>query len=293
MKKIAVFLMLFATLLSAQVLVKETQVLDLGTNTILPVFSDDGQYLLFNSLKGGSYYKLSDKKTTVFAASAYDYRMDTEGVIRYRVDSFVDKLHVNSVKVFDSKTNNTEIIIDKERLDIVPKVTSHGIYYIEKDILKTNNALSKAVSKPVVFSYDRSLILYTYGTAKTMKPAGEDKFYVWPAVSPDNKMISFVDINDLYVCDLNGDILFKIDEARAPKWSPDSKWIAFMRDSDDGHTFTSSDIYVVRVEDQEVFQLTNTENRIEMSPSWSPDGKQIVCEDAANDKIILLTLEIR
>jgi Tol biopolymer transport system component len=126
-----------------------------------------------------------------------------------------------------------------------------------------------------------------------MRPAGEEKFYIWPSVSPNNDKLCFVDINDLFVSDLNGNIEFKIKEARAPKWSPDGKWIAFMRDSDDGHVFTSSEIYLLRVADQEVFQLTNSEDRIEMFPSWSPDGTQIICEDAANDEFILLTLEIK
>ncbi len=42
-----------------------------------------------------------------------------------------------------------------------------------------------------------------------------------------------------------------------------------------------------------VYRLTNTEDRIEMFPSWSPDGTQIVCEDAMNDEFLLLTLNIR
>ena len=293
MKKISVFLMLFATLLSAEVVVKNVQVLKLGTNTIQPVFSDDGQFLIFNSMKGGNIYKFSDKKMTNFAASAFDYSMDTDGKVRYRIDTFVNGLRMNSVNVYDSKSNKTDIILDKKRLNIVPKITQHGIFYMENDVLKTDNALSKATSKPIVMSYDNGLLLYSYGTAKMMRPVGDEQFYIWPSLSPDNKMISFVDKNDLYVIDLNGNIKFSIKEARAPKWSPDGKWIAFMRDSDNGHVFTSSDIYVVRVEDQEIFRLTDTEDRIEMSPSWSPDGTQIICEDAANDEFILLTLEIR
>ncbi len=245
MKKITVLLLLSTIVLFAQVEVAKIEVLDLGTNTIQPVFSQDGQYLVFGSTQGGSYYNLKDKIISHFAESAYDYSMDAEGDIRYRVDTFVDNLRRNSVKVYDSKINKTSTVIDKKRLDIVPKVTDHGVYYIEKEILKTDNALSKAASKPVVFSYENALLLYTYGTAKMLKPAGEDKLYVWPSVSPDSKMISFVDVNDLYVTDMNGNILFTVNEARAPKWSPDGKWIVFMRDSDDGHVFTSSDLYVV------------------------------------------------
>ncbi|MEA2076574.1 MAG: hypothetical protein U9O95_00985 [Candidatus Marinimicrobia bacterium] len=293
MKKITVFLMLFATVLSAQVRVNDTKVLDLGNNAILPVFSEDGKYLLFNSMDGAKYHDLKNNETQVFAGTANDYSMDMEGKIRYRVDSFVNGMRMNSVLLHDSKLNETVTILDKKRLDIVPKITHHGIFYIEKEILKTDNTLSKTNSKPVVLSYNNGLLLYSYGTAKMMRPVGDDSFYIWPSVSPDNSMISFVDKNDLYVIDLNGNIKFSVKEARAPKWSPDGKWIAFMRDSDDGHVFTSSDIYIVRIDDQEIIRLTNTEDRIEMSPSWSPDGTQIVCEDAANDEFILLTLDIR
>jgi dipeptidyl aminopeptidase/acylaminoacyl peptidase len=293
MKKSAIALLLFTVMLTAQVRVSDTQVLDLGKNAIRPVFSNDGKYLLFTSYDGAAYYDIEKEKLNYFSGSASDYSMDSDGNIRFRVDSFVDGMKMNSVKEFDTKTGKTVTILDKKRLDIVPNITDHGVYYIEKNAVKTNTMLAKTVSKPVVMSYDRSLLLYSYGTAKTLKPAGEDKFYIWPSLSPDNSMICFVDINDLYVTDLNGKVKFKINEARAPKWSPDGKWIAFMRDSDDGHAFISSDIYVVRVSDQKVIKLTDTDDRIEMNPSWSQDGQKIVCEDAQNDEILILTLAIR
>ena len=285
--------MLFVVVLSAQVQVSQTEVLDLGTNVMNGVFSDDGNYLLFSSLDGAKYYDFRKDKSQLFADAAYDFKMDENGRIRYRVDSFVDQLKVNSVKIFDSRTKETETILDRKRLDVVPAVTDHGVYYIEKDMVKTDNKLAKPVSKPVIMPYHDGLLLYTYGTSKVLRPAGEEKFYIWPAISPDNSKISFVDIHDLYVTDLNGDVEFIVKEARAPKWSPDGKWIAFMRDSDDGHAFVSSDIFVVRVADQEVFQLTDTDDRIEMNPSWSPDGKKIVCDDAQNDNLIILTLDIK
>ena len=189
MKKIAVVLMLSAVVLFAQVKVSKTEVLDLGHNTILPVFSEDGRYVVFNSLDGGKIYDLETKSTSKFAESAYDYSMDTDGKIRYREDSFVNKMKVNSVKLFDKLSGKTDVILENKRLDIVPKVTNHGVYYIENNVLKTDKTLSKAVAKPVVFSYNRSLLLYSYGTAKEMKPAGDDTFYIWPSVSPDNSMI--------------------------------------------------------------------------------------------------------
>ena len=223
MKKSAIILILLTVVLYARVDVIDTQVLDLGKNTMNPVFSDDGNYLLFSSLDGAKYYDLRKGKAQIFAEGAYDYKMDSDGRIRYRVDSFVNKLKVNSVKVFDSGTKETEVLLDKKRLDVIPADTDHGIYYIEKDVVKTENKLAKPVSKPVIMPYSNGLLLYTYGTSKVIRPAGEDKFYIWPAISPDNTKISFVDIHDLYVTDLNGNVEFVIKEARAPKWSPDGR----------------------------------------------------------------------
>ena len=125
MKKIAVFLMLFTIVLYAQVKVTKIEVLDLGTSAIMPVFSEDGDHLVFSSMEGGSVYDLKDGKTTRFSASANDYSMDAEGKIRYRVDSYVDGLRMNSVMLYDTKLNETTTLLDKKRLDIIPNITDH------------------------------------------------------------------------------------------------------------------------------------------------------------------------
>jgi len=293
MKKITIFLVFLTMILSAQVRVTKTEALDLGANTILPVFGKDGNHLLFTSKEGLQYYDLVQKTSIRIADGGFDYIMDNEGNIRFRVDSFDKGLRLNSVYMYDTKTKNTSKILENKRLEVVPLITNQGVYYIENKTIKSNLSKSVSDTKPIAFSYDRSLLLYSGGTTKTLKPAGEEKFYIWPSVSPDNKQLCFVDKNDLYITDLDGAIYTFIKEARAPKWSPDGKWIAFMRDSDDGYRFTASEIFVLRVADSTIFQLTNTEDRIEMSPSWSPDGKQIVCEDVENDEFILLTLDLR
>ncbi|MBN2781204.1 MAG: PD40 domain-containing protein [Candidatus Marinimicrobia bacterium] len=293
MKRIAIMLIALTVLLGAEVRVSDTQTLDLANNTVMPVFSADGKHLLFNSLEGLQQYEIGSRKMTRIADSGFDYTMDREGRIRFRVDSFEDGMRMNSVYLYDSGTKNTEKIIESKRLDIVPKITDHGVYYIENAQIRSNLEKTSEPSRPVAFSYERAILLYSYGTAKMMKPAGEDKFYVWPSVSPDGKQLCFVDINDLYVTDLNGALRFMVKDARAPKWSPDGKWIAFMRDYDDGHVFLSSDIYVVNVETGTEYRLTDSEDKFEMFPSWSPDGKQIVCEDAAHDDLVLITLDIR
>jgi len=273
--------------------VAKTEVLDLGDNTIQPVFSNDGKYLLFISQKGLQYYDLKNRTSYQIASAGSDYCMDRDGNIRYRLDSFEKGIRLNSVYLYNTKTKNTTKILENKRLDTVPKITVHGVYYIENDVVKSSLSKSSDISIPVVFSYDRSILLFSNGITKKLRPVGDEKFYIWPSISPDNTKLCFVDKDDLYITDLNGTIYTFVKEARAPKWSPDGKWITFMRDSDDGYRFTASEIFILRVKDNAIFQMTYTEDRIEMSPSWSPDGMQIICEDAANDEFVLLTLEIR
>jgi dipeptidyl aminopeptidase/acylaminoacyl peptidase len=55
----------------------------------------------------------------------------------------------------------------------------------------------------------------------------------------------------------------------SPKWSPDSKWIAFLADRGD-----KSQIYLISIDGGEAFPLTKEEEGIN-DFAWSPDGKQI------------------
>ena len=55
----------------------------------------------------------------------------------------------------------------------------------------------------------------------------------------------------------------------SPKWSPDSKWIAFLSDRGD-----KSQLYLISAEGGEAFPLTKEDENISAF-SWSPDGHQI------------------
>ncbi len=292
MKKIATILILSAVVLFAQVRIIDTQVLEIENNAIQPVFSADGNYILYGSNDGLYSYQLKEKKATRFAESGYDPVMDTEGMIRYRFDNYNKGYRLTSFLVYDSKTKKTEFVLNNLRLESSPKITNHGVFYIEKDAIKNNFAKATQTSKPVAFTLNNKVVLYSYGTSKILTPAG-DHPHLWPSVSPSQDKLCVVGGNDLYICDLNGNILSEIKNARAPQWSPDGKWIAFMRDEDDGNTFTASDIYLVNADGSNLIRLTDSMDRIEMYPQWSPNGKQIICDNPVDGKPILITFEIK
>ena len=62
------------------------------------------------------------------------------------------------------------------------------------------------------------------------------------------------------------------------KWSPDGQWIAFNSDRGD-----KNQIYVIRAEGGEAFQVTNSKNGVS-NYEWSPDGKKIAFSRSQDKK---------
>jgi len=292
MKRLAVCLFLLTAVLFAQPRVSGTEVLDLGTDALQPRFSADGGYILYGAPDGLYMYNRQTAVSSRFAESGYDPVMDAAGIIRYRTDHYERGRRTSTIALYDTKTQNREHFLEGMRPDAMPKITDHGVYYVEKNVIKTETLRASRPSSPVAFVQGNAVVLYSYGTSRILQPAG-DRPHIWPSVSPQGDKLCVVGGNDMYVSDLSGKVLFTVADARAPQWSPDGEWIAFMRDTDDGYVITGSDIYLVRSDGSALTRLTATEEHYEMYPQWSPDGRQIICDNPADGRPVLLTLETR
>jgi Tol biopolymer transport system component len=60
---------------------------------------------------------------------------------------------------------------------------------------------------------------------------------------------------------------------------------------DDGHDYTSSDIYIINVDGTQKTNLTSTNDMIEMNPCITPDGKSIVFDLVNDGSIYLMNIE--
>jgi hypothetical protein len=292
MKRFGLLLLVFTSGLFAQISVVQLEVLDVNRDAMLPVFGEDGRHMLFRSSDGYYTYDLQTQEARRFSENGYDAVMDKEGRIRYRVDHNERGLRKSSIEMYDTRDQSRTTLVKPFRPDMAPQITNHGVYYIEKKRIKSNMLMTAETAKPLAMVWDDAVVLYSYGTAKKLKPAG-DRPHLWPSVSPKQDKLCVVGGNDLYVSDFNGNVLFTVKDARAPQWSPDGEWIAFMRDRDDGHVITASDIFVVSADGSGITRLTDTPQHFEMYPQWSPDGTQIVCDDPATGKPVLLSLEIK
>ena len=111
-------------------------------------------------------------------------------------------------------------------------------------------------------------------------------------ISPDGSKLAFEAFGgDMYVMNSDGTGLTDLDVGYRPKWSPDGEYLAYMITEDDGHRFTGSDIYTVRIDGSERNNLTNTNDIIEMNPSWSSDGNQIAFDTYNDGSIYIVQVE--
>lgn len=96
-------------------------------------------------------------------------------------------------------------------------------------------------------------------------------------VSPDGTRIAFDMLGDIYTMPIGGGTPTRIAEGLAyeqqPRWSPDSKRIAFVSDRGGG-----DNIWLMDADGGNRKQLTKEDFRLMNQPSWSPDGRYIVAK---------------
>jgi DNA-binding winged helix-turn-helix (wHTH) protein len=98
-----------------------------------------------------------------------------------------------------------------------------------------------------------------------------------PQPSPDGKKLAFMaghtNSTEIWVCNIDGSSpkrLTSLSSAGTPRWSPDSRWIAFDSDGRYGH----SGIYIVAADGGTVQAVVQNEANNSV-PSWSRDGRYI------------------
>lgn len=267
-----------------------------------PIVSPDGENVLFTSedykglwikqINDNGFVKLNDAD-----GAGYEAQFNHSGdEIIYRSDKFIKGKRYSSlfVQKIDSKE---KIILEKDVRNLYPPKSVKGNLnvYLKNDVLKhymSGGSLSKStLNAPVAYIENSNIALYVDGEKIILSPLGEGN-YIWPAVSPDGQKLLFnLAGKGTFICDLKGNIISDLGYANYPSWSRDGKWIVFMEDYDDGYQITTSEIGIVSADGANRYQLTESSERIELYPAWSPSSDEIVFHTGKGE-IYKLTLMI-
>ncbi len=312
MRKISLTLLLLVGLTIAQTInVVERQVIAQKTNQTkyaFPIFSPGGEKVLFTATgyKGLWVYDKNTDETVQLndlRGAGYQpvFSKDGESVF-FRHDNYIKRRKFSTISSQSLKTKKISTIVENERHLSTPKPIANNIVAYKNNTREINVELSDdhricLLEKPATkglnaFSENGNLYIDNNGKKEIFNPLGDGK-YIWGSLSPDKSKVLFRFIGKgTYVTDLNKNIIFQTKSGNYPQWSADGKWIVYMNDEDDGHRVTSSDLITVHLETKKSLNLTQTKDKIELYPQWSPVNNEIIYHTASGN-IELLKLEIQ
>lgn len=300
---------LFILLTSAMLPQYNSQLIISGTpeEAILNAqYSPDGNKIAYSKsgYQGLWVYDLNTNSTTklseeIAAGFGYQWSSDSRSILT-RVAKYENLKRLNAVKIFNIETNTSNQLteyqsmmpylpqwIDGDSKVYLPAKNRDEVY--NSDLERKSNL----VNKYLVFEKGNKINVLdlSTNTTKSIEPI-KDAEYINISLSPDQTKIAFeVMGGNLFVINVDGSSPVDLGKGNRPKWAPDSKSIVYMITEDNGYEFTSSDIYLINADGSNKVNLTNTDNTIEMTPSFSPDGRSILFENYHEGSIYLMNIE--
>lgn len=111
-----------------------------------------------------------------------------------------------------------------------------------------------------------------------------------PVLSPDGSCVTFNHLNDVCTINIDGSNKRILDRGFNPTWVGNTQ-IVYEKSTDDGHTYTSSDLFIINADGSNPRNITNSSNLMEMCPSVSPDGSMIVFTNFSNGQVYCASLK--
>lgn len=305
-KYLMIFSILLSSLISAQTnyqLLIQGSLEDIVMN---PVYSPDGSSIAYtkSGYNGIWIYDLQSKSNTQLtdesaAGFGFKWSADSKSILT-RVAKYEEMKRYNAVKIFDIETGESKQLSDYKTMMPYLPVWADGDSKVYLPIKSNDELLISAKEKNnqigssiVAFEKNNKVVVkdLSNNSEQIFEPIKEAQ-YINLSLSPDAAKIVFeVMGGNMFVMNIDGTNLNDLGIGNRPRWSFDSSKIIYMIAEDDGHDYTSSDIYIINADGTQKRNLTNTSDLMEMNPCFAPDGKSIVFDLVNDGSIYLMNIE--
>jgi Tol biopolymer transport system component len=261
-----------------------------GIYYMQPIWSPDGSMIAFTEsnykglwLLNMGGFELRQLSNETGAGFNFVWSPDSREIMS-RVNKYEGTRRVNAIKSFNLE-NGIETNLSgytDEKLGLPNWTTDNGqIYYLKDnkiETIETGRSSISAGESPLIYQQNSKIYSVLQNSPKRPILDGKNnEIYLYVRVSPDGKKVTYkVMGGNLYTMNLDGTSITDLGVGFNARWSPDSQYLVYMINTDDGHKFLSSDISISSSDGKEYYQITNTDDRLEMNPDWSADGRQIV-----------------
>lgn len=282
-----------------------------GYRLFSPQWSPDGKYI---AMTGDNYQGI-----WIMDAKAYDMRpLCNDERIGYgfvwsadsreiagRVVKVAKHRRLSAIEIFEIKNGLSRLVTDyRQRLGLPAWADEdYRICYMvdEKlEIVSSERKVRPASAKDGFLHKEQTVLFQSYGrmiistldkTRKTIIVNPSNRF-LNPRLSPNRQKIAF-EMTDgrIYVMNINGTEIHDLGVGSHPHWAPTSDYVVYFIAQDDGERVTASDLFISDTKGRQKIELTNTQDRIEMHPDWSPDGQTIIFDEYKTGIIYQLKLE--